>query len=87
MSLSDSDHTAPPAAEGRPVRILYKNHRNETAMRTILPQRIWFGATAWHTEPQWLLDALDLDKGEARSFALADVKAWERCHEPKRGER
>ena len=55
------------------VRILYRNYRNEVAVRCILPVRVWFGPTEWHPEPQWLLDAIDLDKGAERSFALVDV--------------
>ncbi len=66
-SIGDADH---------PVRVVYCNYRNETAIRTIVPRRIWFGATAWHPEPQWLLDALDLEKNEVRSFALRDIRAW-----------
>ena len=58
------------------VRILYTNYRNETAVRTILPEKVWYGSTSWHPEPQWLLDALDLEKGERRSFAMADIKSW-----------
>lgn len=66
------------ASAGRAVQIVYTNYRNETAPRTIIPERIWFGSTSWHPEPQWLLDALDLEKDEQRSFAVADIKAWKR---------
>ena len=41
----------------------------------ILPERIWFGSTDWHPEPQWLMDAWDLDKGTIRSFALCDISS------------
>lgn len=58
------------------VRILYTNYRNETATRTVLPERIWYGSTPWHPQPQWLLDALDVERGERRSFAVADIKSW-----------
>ena len=58
------------------VRILYTNYRNETSLRPIVPERIHFGSTAWHPDPQWLLDALDLDKGAARTFAMKDIRAW-----------
>jgi predicted DNA-binding transcriptional regulator YafY len=73
--------TGAPEVAARVVRILYTNYRNETSVRTILPQRIWFGATPWHKEPQWLLDALDVEKGEQRSFALADVRSWQAVEE------
>jgi predicted DNA-binding transcriptional regulator YafY len=60
------------------VQIVYTNYRQETTSRRIVPERIWFGSTPWHPHPQWLLDALDVDKQEQRSFAVADIKAWER---------
>jgi predicted DNA-binding transcriptional regulator YafY len=58
------------------VRILYTNYRGETALRKILPIRVHFGETRWHPEPQWLLDAMDVEKGEERSFAMKDIRAW-----------
>jgi predicted DNA-binding transcriptional regulator YafY len=58
---------------GREIRIRYRNWRGELSLRRIVPDHIWFGATEWHPEHQWLLDALDLDKGERRSFAILDI--------------
>jgi predicted DNA-binding transcriptional regulator YafY len=58
------------------IRILYTNYRGETALRTVIPERLHFGSTEWHPEPQWLLDALDLEKGQSRTFAMKDVRAW-----------
>jgi hypothetical protein len=58
------------------VTISYTNYRNETAERLILPRQIWFGVNEWHTEPQWLLDAIDLDRNVERTFALAMVHSW-----------
>ena len=58
------------------VNILYTNYRGETAIRKIIPNKIWYGKTDWHPENQWLLDALDVDKNAERSFALKDIKSW-----------
>ncbi len=58
------------------VRIFYTNYKGETAYRNIVPEKIWFGSTEWHPEPQWLLDALDLEKNALRNFALKDVRDW-----------
>jgi len=58
------------------IRIVYTNYRGETAAREIIPRRVWFGATDWHPEEQWLLDALDVAKGAERSFALRDIKSY-----------
>jgi predicted DNA-binding transcriptional regulator YafY len=55
------------------VRIRYRNYRGETAVRHIRPRHIWFGSTSWHPQPQWLMEAIDLDKDAERSFALADI--------------
>jgi predicted DNA-binding transcriptional regulator YafY len=67
------------SSDSRPqaIRIVYTNYRGETALREVLPQRIWFGATEWHPEKQWLLDAIDLEKDAPRSFALRDIKSYD----------
>jgi hypothetical protein len=57
-----------------PLNFEYTNWRGETGWRSVTPRRIYFGSTAWHPEPQWLLDAVDLDKGKPRQFALCDCK-------------
>lgn len=59
------------------VTIRYKNYRGETSNRKIIPQKIYFGSNEYHPEPQWLLDAHDLDKDAKRSFALKDISAWQ----------
>jgi predicted DNA-binding transcriptional regulator YafY len=58
------------------VRILYTNYRGETALRSIVPHRLYYGSTDWHPGPQWLLEALDIEKGQNRTFAMKDVRAW-----------
>lgn len=57
-----------------PVKVQYTNWRGETAIRNILPVSLRFGSTEWHPEPQWLLLAKDVDKGEDREFALLDMQ-------------
>jgi len=58
------------------IAIVYKNYRGETARRRIVPQRLWFGATKWHPDEQWLLDAIDVEKQSPRSFALRDIQSY-----------
>jgi predicted DNA-binding transcriptional regulator YafY len=58
------------------VCILYTNYRGETAVRKIVPKKIWFGKTEWHLEEQWILDAVDIEKKADRGFAMKDIKAW-----------
>ena len=55
-----------------PVTLTYTNWKGETAQRRIIPRRIWWGATEWHPDPQWLLTAFDVDKQAERDFALKD---------------
>lgn len=57
---------------GEAIAFRYTNWRGETANRTGLPAFIFWGASEWHPEPQWLMRALDVDKGEPRDFALKD---------------
>ena len=58
------------------VRIRYTNYRGETAMRRVVPRVIHFTSNEWHPEPQWIMEALDLDRGEERSFAIKDIHEW-----------
>lgn len=58
------------------VTIWYTNHRGDAQQRRILPGRLWFGSTEWHPEPQWLLDALDLDRQVQRIVAMRDIASW-----------
>lgn len=75
--MLDSPRTPPPRYEpDRAIRIVYTNYRGETAQREVVPQRVWFGATEWHPEEQWLLDAIDIEKGAERSFALRDIREY-----------
>lgn len=69
--MSEQEGDVRPAA-----RIVYRNHRGEVATRLIRPRNVWFGATPWHPEPQWMLLAFDEAKGQYRDFALAGVVRW-----------
>lgn len=55
------------------ISINYTNWRGETRDRNIQPIEIWFGSNKWHTDKQWMLKAIDLDKGEERDFALIGI--------------
>jgi hypothetical protein len=52
------------------IQIDYTNWRNIRSIRKILPIRIYFAATDFHPDPQWLLEAFDSEKKENKSFAL-----------------
>ena len=59
-------------ATGVLVLVVYRNHRGATTLRRIVPRRVFWGFNEWQEEPQFLMDCWDEDKGEYRTFALAD---------------
>ena len=58
------------------VVIRYTNYKGEVALRRIVPRHIHFISTEWHPEPQWVMEAFDLDRGADRSFAIRDILDW-----------
>lgn len=58
---------------GSPIIVKYTNWKGETANRTIIPHKVWFGSTEYHKEPQWLVYAFDSEKRAYRDFALSDM--------------
>ena len=52
--------------------VVYRNHRGEVRTRKLYPLGTYFGATQWHPEPQWLMNAVDLEDGSTKQFALKD---------------
>lgn len=58
------------------VQIVYTNWKGETAERTIKPIELWYGATEYHPEAQWLLRAIDIEKDDERNFAMKDILEW-----------
>ena len=63
------------------VRIDYTNWRGERSIRLVKPLRLEFENSEWHPETQWVLYAVDLDKGVERVFAMKDLHSWEPVHE------
>jgi predicted DNA-binding transcriptional regulator YafY len=59
------------------VAITYTNWRGVFSARKIGPLRIKFDKNQWHQEPQWLLDALDLEKSDIRTFAIKNIHSWD----------
>lgn len=59
------------------VIIDYTNWRGERRKRQVRPNRIAFGYTAYHTQMQWLVWALDLESGIEKAFAMKDIHSWE----------
>lgn len=60
------------------VTIDYTNWRGERSKRRIRPMSIAFANSRWHPSTQWILEAVDIEKGEMREFAMSDIHSWER---------
>jgi hypothetical protein len=73
--VSDGEAVCPgmPIHGTHEATFTYRNWRGETAQRRVGVCSVWFGSTEWHPEPQWLMHAIDLEKMEARDFAMKDM--------------
>jgi hypothetical protein len=60
------------------VLIDYTNWRGERRLRRIRPTEngLRFTKNQFHTEPQWLLTALD-ESGHMKTFAMANIHSWQ----------
>ncbi len=65
-----------PAVIGKPIKVVYKNYRDEVAERIIIPQKIFWGSTEWHKDEQWLLEVFDVERDTQRVYAMKDVIEW-----------
>jgi predicted DNA-binding transcriptional regulator YafY len=59
------------------VMIDYTNYRGERSVRRIRPLSIQFENSEWHPDTQWILHAVDVEKGKTREFAMRDIHSWE----------
>ncbi|QIG71671.1 hypothetical protein EVB32_191 [Rhizobium phage RHph_TM39] len=56
------------------VVIDYTNWEGKRSVREIIPTgELKFKSTLYHPEMQWILEAIDVRKGEIRHFALTDI--------------
>jgi hypothetical protein len=60
------------------VYIHYTNWRGVTALRKIRPTgKVVFTSNQYHPEPQWLLEAIDVENGNAtKLFAMQTIHSW-----------
>ena len=82
MNEIDPEMTAaikakPEDAQRLSVILDYTNYRGERSKRVIIPMAVRWGSNQWHPIQQWLLDAIDMKNGQARTFALKDILSWE----------
>lgn len=58
---------------GSDIEFDYVNYKGEKSHRRISPRFIRYGTSQWHAAPQWLMQAMDLDKADLREFAMKDM--------------
>ena len=51
----------------------YMNWKGDKAKRRVEVGEFHYGSNEYHKEPQWLMDAYDLDKKLYRMFAMKDM--------------
>jgi len=55
------------------LNFVYKNWKNKTGMRVVIPENMWYGSTEFHKEEQWFLKAFDIEKSADRDFAVKGI--------------
>lgn len=60
-------------AEQSLIVMRYMNWRGMTSVRTIRAVYVWFGSTEFHQKPGPMLNAIDLESGHTRDFAMVDI--------------
>lgn len=58
---------------GQQTQFEYINYKGIKSTRNVIPMSLYFGATEFHPENQWLLVTYDIDKQAQREFALKDI--------------
>lgn len=59
--------------ESKVLHLYYTNYKGETRLRKVTPLSIHFGVSPWHPKEQWLMEVIDAETGEARTFALEGI--------------
>lgn len=62
-----------PIGFGRHLEFEYTNHKGERETRRICVHRVYWGATKYHPQPQWIMGAHDMHRREDREFAMRDM--------------
>jgi hypothetical protein len=55
------------------IEFTYTNYKGKVGQRKAQVLRFYYAANEYHPEPQFILAAIDLDKGEPRGFAVKDI--------------
>lgn len=56
-------------------RFEYTNYRGETAIRSVIPNRVFYGTVPpYHPDPGWYMEAFDLNKRAVRHFDMTQIR-------------
>ncbi len=58
------------------VYVDYTNWRGERKIRKIQPISLEFTSNQFHPEPQWLIQALDIDSTKVKWFSMKNIHNW-----------
>ncbi len=58
------------------VTFEYANWKGERKLRTVEPEKIVFGLTPHIDKPEWILEGIDVENGEKRSFVLKNIQRF-----------
>jgi predicted DNA-binding transcriptional regulator YafY len=56
-----------------PLFFKYTNWEGKTAIRKVIPIKLWYGHTDYHKNDTWLLKATDVEKNAERDFSVNDI--------------
>jgi hypothetical protein len=85
MAKGPEMNRAPVEVVSRILEFTYCNYRGEWSRRKVVPRLMTFKSTEFHPEPQWLLQAFDVDRDGVRDFAMKDMYFDEDCEPAERG--
>lgn len=67
------DGTDDEACDLPPIEFEYRNWRGEVRVRRARPVRMIYGSNEWHPQEQWMMEAVDAETLEMRTFALSGI--------------
>jgi 8-oxo-dGTP pyrophosphatase MutT (NUDIX family) len=56
------------------LKFEYVNYKGERKIREVIPKKIVYGITPHISEPEWLLEAIDIVKNEKRLFVINHIQ-------------
>lgn len=73
MPAEDDDEDEEADLGRPPVEFVYENWEGEIRVRKAVPLRLIYGSNKWHKDDQWMLEAMDIESGEPRTFAFKGI--------------